>query len=124
MTPAHTNTRFVLLVEDDESMRTDLAFLIEKRGHKVETAADGEEGLEKLRARGEACVIILDLMMPVMDGWQMRAELLKDQNLAKIPVILLSGIADSQLAKSLSAVDYLTKPIDFDKLYRLVDVHC
>jgi CheY-like chemotaxis protein len=115
---------FVLLVEDDESMRDDLAYLIQKRGYNVETAADGEEALEKLRARDGACVIILDLMMPVMDGWQTRAELLKDQDLAHIPVILLSGIADSRLASTLSAVDYVTKPIDFDKLYRLVDVHC
>lgn len=116
---------FVLLVEDDPDMRQDLAFLIEHRGHTVQTAAHGKEALDKLAEHGAPCLILLDLMMPVMDGWELRAELLGDPDLAGIPVVLLSGVADvQQEARSLQAVDYLTKPIDFQRLYQLVDKLC
>lgn len=116
---------FLLLVEDDPDMRQDLAFLVEHRGHKVQTAAHGREALEKLSELGAPCLILLDLMMPVMNGWELRAQLLSHPELATVPVVLLSGVADIQSeARSLSAVAYLTKPFDFEQLYRLVDAHC
>jgi CheY-like chemotaxis protein len=114
----------VLVVEDDANIRQDLAFLIRMKGFNVETASHGEEALQKLDQMGSACMIILDLMMPVMDGWELRAALLEDPRYADITVIVLSGIASAQTAKGLKAVDYLTKPIDFGKLYKLVDTYC
>lgn len=115
----------VLVVEDDDDLREDLAFLIQRRGHHVITAANGRDAMKKMGAEGRPCMIILDLMMPVMDGWTLRAEMLKNPALADVPVVLLSGIADIQNeARVLKAVDYLTKPIDLDKLYRLVATHC
>ena len=70
-------------------------------------------------------MILLDLMMPVMDGWQLRAELLKDPRLASTPVVLLSGVADlSSEARTLQAIDYLLKPIDLKRVYQLVETYC
>jgi CheY-like chemotaxis protein len=118
-------TDTILIVEDDLDLRQDLAFLIENQGHEVTTAANGREALEKLAANGRPCMILLDLMMPVMDGWQLRSELLKDPKLRDVPVVLLSGIADIQdEVRSLKAEDYVTKPIDLEKLYRLVAQYC
>jgi CheY-like chemotaxis protein len=115
----------VLIVEDDEDLREDLAFLLARKGYQVETASNGKHALEKIRQVGPPCLILLDLMMPVMDGWQLRAELLKDPALAPVPVVLLSGMADvDEAARSLAAVDHLSKPIDLDKLYDLLSTHC
>jgi CheY-like chemotaxis protein len=115
----------VLIVEDDEDLREDLAFLLTRKGYQVETAENGKHALQKINEAGPPCLIILDLMMPIMNGWQLRAELLKDPALAPVPVVLLSGIADvDQAARSLAAVDHLSKPIDLDKLYALLRSHC
>lgn len=117
----------VLLVEDDPDVREDLAFLLEHRGHRTVTAANGKDAMDKLRdgaLDGPPDLVILDLMMPVMDGWKMRELMLRDPDLAKIPVVLMSGAGDlSEQAETLKATDFLLKPVDLDKLYRLVDSH-
>lgn len=118
-------THGVLLVEDDPDLRQDLAYLIQYEGYTVTTAANGREALDCLCTMQRPCVIILDLMMPVMDGWELRAELLKMPELKDVPVVLLSGVADVQSqAQSLQAVDYLTKPIDLRRLYHMVSEYC
>ena len=115
----------VLIVEDDEDTRTSLAALIERRGFGVATAAKGEDALEALKADGSPQLIILDLMLPGMSGWQVRVECLSQAELALTPVVLLSALNDvEQHAKILGAVDYLRKPIDLDKLYDLLDAYC
>jgi CheY-like chemotaxis protein len=115
----------VLIVEDDDDLRDDLAFLLARKGYQVETASNGKRALEKIGQVGPPCIILLDLMMPIMDGWQLRAELLKDPALAPVPVVLLSGMADvDEAARSLAAVDHLGKPINLDKLYDVVSAHC
>lgn len=115
----------VLLVEDDPDLREDLAYLIQYEGFTVTTASNGRDALARLAEMGAPCVIILDLMMPVMDGWELRAELLKMPDFADVPVVLLSGVADVESqAKSLQAVDYLTKPIDLKRLYSAVSLYC
>ncbi len=116
----------VLVVEDDPDMREGLAFLITHWGHAVVTAANGREALERLdQMAGPPCMIILDLMMPEMDGWELRRSLLERPAFANVPVLLVSGVADlDEAARALSAVDYLRKPVDIEKLSRLVTVHC
>jgi CheY-like chemotaxis protein len=124
MTPApayETYLPTLLLVEDDPDVREDLGFLLQQQGHSVVLAAHGREALDLLMQGLRPRMIILDLMMPVMDGWQLRAELLKTPELAAIPVVLLSGVADlAQQAEALNAASYLTKPIDLARLYRVV----
>src|SRR5687768_5326820 len=80
------------------------------RGHDVSTAGDGREALQRMRmARPD--LVILDLMMPVMDGWQFRAELKRDPALADTPVVVISG-NDTATAAAVDADLYITKPID------------
>lgn len=115
----------VMLVEDDADLREELAFFIESRGPRVVNAEHGLDALEKLEQIAPPCLIIVDLMMPVMDGWRLRAELLARPALASIAVVLLSGIADLEAeAKSLDVVGYLRKPLDLAALCRVIDEHC
>lgn len=115
----------VLLVEDDPDIREDLAFLLEHQGYAVVTAEHGLDALRKLQGQPPPCLILLDLMMPVMDGWTLCAELRKDPRLSQVPVVLLSGAADLQHhGDTLAATACLTKPVELTRIYDLVDTHC
>src|SRR3954470_12387725 len=88
----------VLVVDDDPDIRESVRLVLEDEGYEVEEAADGAAALALLRAATtRPDVILLDLMMPVMNGWQFRAAQLADDDLADIPVIVLS--ADSNLSE-------------------------
>lgn len=115
----------LLVVEDDQDIRHALALVLESEGYRVVGVANGQEGLDHLRRGERPCVILLDLMMPVMDGWEFRAQQTGDPSLAPIPVIVIS--ADSkvpQKAAALGAAAYLKKPIDFDALIEAVRRYC
>ncbi len=117
----------LLLVEDDADIRENLALLLEDEGYPVEQAAHGEEALERLSRLGDGlpCLVLLDLMMPVMDGWTLREKLLADPTLARVPVIILSGVSDlSRERRRLQAAGAIAKPIDVDRLLKLVERHC
>lgn len=115
----------VLLVEDDEDIRTDLAAVLEDFGYRVTAVRDGAEALRYLRDADSPCLILLDLMMPVMDGWQLRLELLNDRRLAAIPVVLLSGAGNlATEAASLGAHGFLEKPFHVEQLQRLLAQYC
>jgi CheY-like chemotaxis protein len=115
----------VLVVEDDDDLRDNLEFLLRRKGYSVSGAANGRVALDVLAAGEPPCVILLDLMMPVMDGWELRTRLLADPRLGSVPVVLLSGVADlAERADDLRAVEHLTKPIDLARLYDLVAAHC
>jgi CheY-like chemotaxis protein len=115
----------VLIVEDEPDVRENLALLLELKGYRVITAGDGKQALDCIAEHGPPCLILLDLMMPVMDGWQVRAALLEDPILAEIPVVVVSGVVDADDAvRDLEAVAHLRKPIDLGKLYRVVSSYC
>ena len=115
----------VLIVEDDPDIREDLAELLRARGYSVSTASNGSEALDALRDREHPRVILLDLMMPVMNGWDFRSRMLQDAKLSQIPVVLLSGAADvQQHAAALHAADFVTKPIKLDRLYATLACYC
>jgi CheY-like chemotaxis protein len=117
--------RSILIVEDDEDVRGALAAVLEEEGHTILEARHGEEALRILRAPSAVCLILLDLFMPTMNGWAFREEQRRDPALASIPVIVLS--ADGAAAKStadLGVLDYMVKPVDFDRLLRLIKQHC
>jgi CheY-like chemotaxis protein len=115
----------VLLVEDDEDIRGSIEAVLADSGVKVVTAVDGDDALRYLRAAAEPPrVILLDLMMPVMDGWAFRAAQLADVRLAAIPVVILSAATDvGRHAAQLHADDYLTKPLDAPQLLHAVERH-
>ena len=106
----------VLVVDDDADIREATQMVLENTGHRVLTAADGQEALEMLRGgQTRPCLILLDLMMPVMDGWRFRAEQELDDSLARIPVVVLSG-GEPQKTATLHAAEHITKPISLDRL--------
>lgn len=115
----------LIIVEDDPDIRTDLAELLKDEGYQVITAANGAEALIQLRATRRPCLILLDLMMPVMSGWDFRVEQLRDPLLARIPVVLLSGVNDlPQHAATLKAVGYIRKPIALKTVLGFAEKHC
>jgi CheY-like chemotaxis protein len=115
----------VLLVEDDHGSRDALQTLLTVHGHGVVCAGDGDEALALVRRGFDPCIILLDLMMPRKSGWQFRDEQLRVPELARIPVVLLSGAgALADKAKALGVTEYLDKPIDVGKLMAIIDRHC
>ena len=118
--------RHILLIEDEPDLRETLRELLELVGFKVETAANGREGLRKLESAGNPCLILLDLMMPVMNGWQFLEALRKDPlpGRASIPVLVVSAALDMQDIQSQYGCRSLRKPVDIDKLINLASEHC
>jgi CheY-like chemotaxis protein len=113
---------YLLLVEDDDDIRTDLQEMLEIRGYPTVTAANGIDALGKLDASSPPVLILVDLMMPVMDGWQLRKALLERPALATIPIIVLSGTAGvDHEARQLGAVGYFTKPFSMRSLLETIE---
>jgi len=104
----------VLIVDDDPVVRRMLQLSFESEGFDVLTAGDGIEGLEAMRS-GKPNVVVLDIMMPKLDGMKVMRELMSDDELRGTPVILLSAKAtslDIDLGLKAGAADYVTKPCD------------
>ena len=81
----------VLVVDDDASMRDSLGEALQECGHDVLFAADGSQALEALAARQDVAIVLLDLMMPVMNGLEFVAAKLRDERISRIPVVLMTG---------------------------------
>jgi len=117
---AHRST--VLVIDDDPVVRELLPRCLADLGVHVVTAADGEEGLQLAQALSPD-LITLDVLMPRMDGWSVLTTLKSMPDLASTPVIMLTIVDEWTRGFALGAVDYLTKPIDSDRLVRLVEHH-
>jgi CheY-like chemotaxis protein len=113
----------VFIVEDDADTRDMLGRFLELEGYHVETAENGREALDRLERGAHACVIVLDLMMPVMDGWQFRREQVRRASLAGIPVIVVSAAGRERVDK-VEANAHLSKPVDLDELLAIVRGFC
>jgi DNA-binding response OmpR family regulator len=116
----------VLVVDDDEDIRESLMEFLADRGYEPLGAGDGREALDKLRSPGvRPCVIILDLMMPIMDGRMFREEQLRSADLSSIPVVIVSALKDTaDVARSLNVPNHLPKPLNLDALLQVVRQHC
>jgi CheY-like chemotaxis protein len=112
----------VLIVEDDEDLRDMMAQLLTIEGFDAAAVANGREALEYLRGSARPHVILLDLMMPVMDGWEFRRQQKANPELAPVPVIVLSALDPVRAA--VDATAFIKKPLDFDRLLELVRIHC
>ncbi|MEW5849425.1 MAG: response regulator [Myxococcota bacterium] len=119
-TPAPTDDRAgpVLVVDDDVEIRSCLRLVLETEGYAVLEAADGTQALDTLTHAPLPCVILLDLMMPVMSGWEFLDALRESQKLAGIPVVVVSAYPPPQ------GVPSLKKPLDLDGLLGVVSEHC
>jgi CheY-like chemotaxis protein len=114
----------ILIVDDDERIRESVAEMLLLRGYRVFTAGNGQEALKQLQ-KALPSLILLDVMMPVMDGFDFRAQLLKDPVLASIPVVVTSGISAAyQLKGHLQSVAYLEKPFNTEQLLEQVRRYC
>src|SRR5258705_12159733 len=113
----------VLIVEDDADLRDMMAQLLTLEGFNAATVANGREALEYLRNVARPDVILLDLMMPVMDGWEFRRRQQADPAMSDVPVIVLSAL-DPSRAADVNANAFLKKPLDFDRLLTLVRGYC
>ncbi len=115
----------ILVVEDDDDNRDILSMFLEANGYPVMTARNGREALDRLRNFAAPCLILLDLSMPVMDGWALRQEMLGDPVLATIPVVVISAVYDVEREISgLGVAGYFEKPFDFEALLRTVKQYC
>ncbi len=112
----------ILIVEDDESIRETLQAVLELEGHEVLTAENGQEGLNVLAVQPKPCLILLDLMMPVMNGWEFATALENDSKLSSIPIIVVSAYTDK--ATTIKSIGFLKKPIDLRSLNETVKKWC
>ena len=113
----------VLVIDDDPMVRDLLRRHLQSKGYRTVMAESGETGL-RLARENRPAAITLDVLMPKMDGWAVLTALKDDPELADIPVIILTIVEDRNLGFSLGATDYLSKPVDRDKLVAILDRCC
>jgi CheY-like chemotaxis protein len=108
----------VLVVDDNTDAIEALAQILEYEGYAVATAYDGREALEYLGGHPTPDLIVLDLMMPIMNGWELRAELAKVPAFAKVPIVVMTALAQ---AAKIEADAIVAKPIDLKRLLLIMD---
>jgi CheY-like chemotaxis protein len=114
----------IIIVEDDEAIRFTVQQVLEMEGYRVAAFANGKEALEGLSQVDGPCLILLDLMMPVMDGWQfLEARRHNRDAIAAIPVVVVSAWAD-QARNEESVAGFVKKPVDVEVLLRMVTNYC
>jgi CheY-like chemotaxis protein len=111
----------VLVVEDDQDVRESLSILLERHSYAVSAAVHGEDALERFRAGYRPHVMLLDLDMPVMDGFRLLEEIRKDPDWGEVRIIILSALRDSSRIRELGVHDYLTKPVGVATLLRAIE---
>lgn len=116
------NCSDILVVEDDTDIRETLIGLLRLEGYNARGADEGQAAMTILQGMAP-CLILLDLMMPIMDGWQFLALKAKNTNLAEIPVVVISAL-DEVSRPATGARHFLRKPIDFESLLAVVKQYC
>jgi len=114
----------VLVVEDDPVAQEVTRYLLESEGYDVAVARNGQEALNRLRNGCRPNLILLDLMMPDMDGWQFRTAQKTDPELAEIPVVVSALAGDKIVGSTLQAVEVMAKPVEATKLLGTVRGIC
>ncbi len=116
------NKRCILLVEDDPDIREIVKDILETEGYSVAAASNGLEALEQLQKLESPCLILLDLMMPVMNGWEFLQRRRSMDSIASLPVVVVSAVAESQ--QPFGATKIVKKPPDIESLLKLVAQYC
>ncbi len=113
--------KIILVVEDDTSIRELLMELLESEGYRVASAVNGLEGIRYLQGNDSPDLILIDLMMPVMDGYAFRTEQLKHAAWSKIPTVVMSAEANAkEKMKSFQVSAFLSKPVDLETILKTV----
>jgi len=114
----------ILVVDDEPAIAEVIGSVLEDEGYAVTTAPDGEAALAVLRdGDSRPCLAFLDLMMPGMNGWELREAMLADPALASVPVVILSAFAAGDMG-SLQSVAVIQKPFQLDQIVELAAHHC
>jgi CheY-like chemotaxis protein len=118
--------RHVLVVDDDAGIRDSLRELLELEGYAVETAEHGRAGLQRIEAQGVPCLVLLDLMMPVMNGVEFLQALRNHPNpqVANAAVTVVSALDDARSVEAPYRCEVLRKPVDVEQLIETVQRHC
>jgi CheY-like chemotaxis protein len=116
----HVCSGVIVVVEDEEDTRELLRELLEERGHAVLTAEDGIAGIDAMNSAPRVCAVILDLVMPRMDGLAVLAAMATDLKLSALPVC----VSSSSTERAPEGVFFLAKPVDLHRLYAFVDESC
>lgn len=126
MTEKKSGCATILIIEDDEAIREAIQYALEAEGYAVLTAPDGKAGLEVLHNASTPCLILLDLMLPIMNGWEFLDELRRDPGymIAAIPVVVTSAAGSSAKSAVDRAQGYIKKPIDLKLLLDAVSKYC
>lgn len=120
--PSKGSARVVMVVEDDADIRETLTQILEEEGYSVTGAAHGAEALEHLQRGLRPGLILLDLMMPVMNGWQLREAMLDSDELRDLPVVVVTADGGAQRnPEALRVNGVLAKPIDLPTLLGALD---
>jgi len=121
--PGRAASQMILVVDDDQDIRDALCELLRDEGYEAIAVANGQEALAYLGTGQVPCVILLDLMMPVMDGWEFRRRQASDPELSKIPVIVITA-AGGLRAASIAAERVLAKPLHLDQVLDVLHQYC
>jgi DNA-binding response OmpR family regulator len=118
--------RVVLVVEDDEETAVGLREALDLMGYESDVATNGKVALDYLRRTpSKYCVVLLDIMMPVMDGWNFLKERKAEGTMSGIPVIVVTAVLDDRSrAVAAGAVAFLQKPLDLSKLHETLRQYC
>ena len=113
----------ILVVDDDPDIRESLREVLEDEGYEVACVGNGREALDHLKAASPPpCVILLDLMMPVMDGWQFRREQKQNPAIADIPLIVITATGKRPVL--IDAAELVMKPLDLNRLFEAIERYC
>lgn len=114
----------VLVVEDDREQRETLCAMLDLEGFEHAEAANGQEALDYLGESGAPCLVLLDLEMPVMNGWDFREKQLAEGRLSQIPVVVVTANDPGLTRRFPGAAGFLWKPLRFEKLVAILDRLC
>lgn len=114
----------ILVVEDDREQREALCAMLDLEGFRHAEAANGKEALDYLGRSSAPCLVLLDLEMPVMSGWDFRARQLADERLSHVPVVVVTGNAKDLSKRFPGVKGFLWKPMNFEKLVAILDGVC
>ncbi|UQA59617.1 response regulator [Polyangium aurulentum] len=125
MSNADGEKAIILVVEDDPDIRETIAQILDEEGYVPIVAENGQEALRRLAEGPRPRLILLDLMMPIMDGWEFREQQRQDPRYADIPVIIVSADGNvRQKATKLGADGHIRKPVGIDELLAVVQRYC
>jgi len=116
-------TPCVLIVEDDDDVREFMQLLVSTAGYETMTARDGQDALVKMRQR-RPCMVLLDLQMPRMDGWEFRQRQMQDLSLSDIPVVCVTAFFDPAQVTRQLGLRCISKPADFPTIIDAVETSC